>query len=161
VFRYRRWLEEERGKQPKGPEQQDVLEPDITLQSIAQIESQLPPLRGPGASVVDYVARLEEVEDCLLDFYDGENNRFLKHSWDMNRAKKKEYQAIANSLFGIVGGSVGERCRDDSPVLSGIGLGDFKSSLRLSSLHTSFLSYFVRLVSRTGALCRHFWTVEG
>ncbi|KAF9945326.1 hypothetical protein BGZ72_001469, partial [Mortierella alpina] len=145
VFRHRRWLQEEKNRRPEGPERQVALEPDIALQSISEIESQLPSLRGPGASVVGYVTKLEEVEGRLLDFYAGENNRFLKHSWDMTRAKHKEYQAIANSLLGVVGGSIGEQRKSDNPVLIGVGLGDFSSAGRLSNLHTSFLSYFIRL----------------
>ncbi|KAG0369561.1 hypothetical protein BGZ54_009622, partial [Gamsiella multidivaricata] len=116
--------------------------------SIEQIESQLPPLRGPEASVTNYVARLEQVEDQLMEFYNGNNNRFKKNTWDMERAKHIEYQAIANSLLKIVGGSIGERCK--SPVLIGVGLGDFRSSKRLSSLHGTFLSYFIPLARSLG-----------
>ncbi|KAI7821855.1 hypothetical protein BC939DRAFT_454689 [Gamsiella multidivaricata] len=134
VFRYRRWLEDEKQLIPAG--QSD---------SIADIESCPPPIRGPEASVTNYIEMLEQVEDRLLDFYNGNNNRFNKHTWDMKRAKHIEYQAIANSLLRIVGGSIGERCKDDNPVLIGVGLGQFGSSSRLSSLHSSFLSYFVPL----------------
>ncbi|KAF9919772.1 hypothetical protein BGZ67_001824, partial [Mortierella alpina] len=63
----------------------------------------------------------------------------------MKRALHKEYQAIANSLLGIVGGNIGEHRKDDNAVLIGVGLGDFKSSGRLSSMHTTFLSYFIGL----------------
>ncbi|KAF9944767.1 hypothetical protein BGZ70_004356 [Mortierella alpina] len=158
MFRHRRWLEDEKQKRPEGPERQDVLEPNIELQSIAEIESQLPPLRGPGTSILDYVARLEEVEDRLLDFYAGEDNRFVKHSWDMQRAKHKEYQAIANSLLGIVGGSVGEHCRKDNPVLIGIGLGDFKSSNRMRGLLVTWLSAFKNsILQRSAPNVKDFW----
>ncbi|KAI7826875.1 hypothetical protein BC939DRAFT_446069, partial [Gamsiella multidivaricata] len=122
--------------------------PEGQPQSIEQIESQLPPLRGPEASVTNYVARLEQVEDQLMEFYNGNNNRFKKNTWDMERAKHIEYQAIANSLLKIVGGSIGERCK--SPVLIGVGLGDFRSSKRLSSLHGTFLSYFIPLARSLG-----------
>ncbi|KAI7816129.1 hypothetical protein BC939DRAFT_470271, partial [Gamsiella multidivaricata] len=124
TFRYRRWLQE------------------------ASKMSQLPPLRGPEASVTNYVARLEQVEDQLMEFYNGNNNRFKKNTWDMERAKHIEYQAIANSLLRIVGRSIGERCK--SPVLIGVGLGDFRSSKRLSSLHGTFLSYFIPLARSLG-----------
>ncbi|KAG0057380.1 hypothetical protein BGZ83_010839 [Gryganskiella cystojenkinii] len=152
VFRYRRWLEEEKQLKPEGPEQQLPSKPDIKLQSIATIESQLPPLRGPHTSIVNYVTKLEEVEERLSDFYNGNNDCFRKHTWDMKRAKHVEYQAIANSLLQIVGGSQGEHRKGDNPVLIGIGLGKFGSSSRLSSLHSSFLSYFVPLARSLGYL---------
>ncbi|KAF9312624.1 hypothetical protein BG003_006091, partial [Podila horticola] len=139
VFRYRRWLEDEKRKIPDGQSE-----------SIADIESSLPPLRGREASVTNYIERLGQVEDRLLEFHNGNNNRFKKHTWDMERAKHIEYQAIANSLLGIVGGSVGEHCKEDNRVLIGVGLGQFGSSSRLSSLHSSFLSYFVPLVRSLG-----------
>ncbi|KAF9979956.1 hypothetical protein BGZ79_006431, partial [Entomortierella chlamydospora] len=101
VFRYRRWLDDEKRLKPEGPEWQHQSKPDIELLSIAEIESHLPPLRGPQASVVNYVNKLEEAEKRLIDFYNGNNNTFQKHTWDMKRAKHIEYQAIANSLLRI------------------------------------------------------------
>ncbi|KAF8975442.1 hypothetical protein BGZ46_009125 [Entomortierella lignicola] len=150
VFRYRRWLEDEKQLKPEGPEQEGLLKPDLGLLSIAHIESQLPPRRGPDSSITNYVAALEEVEERLKLFYNGDDDRFQKHSWDMKRAKRIEYQKVANSLLSIVGGSVGERRADDNPVLIGVGLGEFGSSNRLSSLHSSFQSYFVRLARSLG-----------
>ncbi|KAF9320730.1 hypothetical protein BG006_002731 [Podila minutissima] len=52
VFRHRRWLEEEKRSIPN---QQSM--------SIAHIESELPPLHGPGANVVKYVKKLEKVKE--------------------------------------------------------------------------------------------------
>ncbi|KAF9015914.1 hypothetical protein BGZ52_006252, partial [Haplosporangium bisporale] len=45
VFRYRRWLEDEKHMKPEGPERQHQSKPDIGLQSISDIESSLPSLR--------------------------------------------------------------------------------------------------------------------
>ncbi|KAF9991581.1 hypothetical protein BGZ79_004256, partial [Entomortierella chlamydospora] len=123
VFRYRRWLDDEKQLKPEGPERQHQSKPDIELLLIAEIETQLLPPRGPQASVVDYVNKLEEVEKRLMDFYNGNNNKFQKHTWDMKRAKHIEYQAFANSPLRIVGGCIGERRKDDNPVLIGVGLG--------------------------------------
>ncbi|KAF8946282.1 hypothetical protein BGZ52_008872, partial [Haplosporangium bisporale] len=134
VFRHRRWLEEEK---ESIPDQQST--------SIAHIESKLPPLRGPGANVVEYVKKLEKVEEQLSEFYNGNKNRFKKHTWDMERAKQAEYQAIATSLLGIVGGSIGQHRHPKNPVLIGVGLGQFKITGRLTSLHSSFLDYFISL----------------
>lgn len=135
VFRHRRWLEGEKEATP-----------DQRSKSIAHIESELPPLRGPGANVAEYVKKLEEVEERLSEFYTGNKNRFKKHGWDMERAKQAEYQAIATSLLGIVGGSIGRHRDPANPVLIGVGLGQFKSTGRLTSLHSSFLAYFIPLV---------------
>ena len=151
VFRYRRWLEEEKAVKPEGPPQQFSLKRDIGLQSVKDLEARLPPLRGPNASVVDYVAELEEVEKRLLEFYDS--SRYKKHTWDMNSAMHIEYQTIANSLLRSVGGSLGTHHKKDNPVLIGIGMGQFERSRRLSSLHGSFLSYFIPLVRKLFFVC--------
>lgn len=135
VFRHRRWLE---GEKEATPDQQS--------KSTAHIESELPPLRGPGANVVEYVKKLEKVEERLSEFYNGNKNQFKKHDWDKMRAKQAEYQAIATSLLGIVGGSIGQHRHPKNPVLIGVGLGQFKSTGRLASLHSSFLGYFIPLV---------------
>ncbi|KAF9989441.1 hypothetical protein BGZ79_004983, partial [Entomortierella chlamydospora] len=125
VFRYGRWLGDEKQLKTEGPERQHQSKPDIELLSVAEIESQLPPLRCPQASIVDYVNKLEEVGIRFMDFYNGNNNKFQKYNWDMKRAKYIEYQAIANSLLRIVGGSIGERRKDDNPVLIGVDLCQF------------------------------------
>ncbi|KAF9343858.1 hypothetical protein BGX26_005115, partial [Mortierella sp. AD094] len=78
VFRHRRWLE---GEKESIPDQQ--------TKSIAHAESNLPPLRGPGASVVEYVKKLEEVEEQLSEFYNGANYGFKKHDWDKTRPSKQ------------------------------------------------------------------------
>jgi hypothetical protein len=57
LFRYRRWLE---GEKQAVPEDQS--------ESIVHIESHLPPLRGPGSSVISYAQELQRMEDRLSDF---------------------------------------------------------------------------------------------
>ncbi|KAF8958121.1 hypothetical protein BGZ46_002037, partial [Entomortierella lignicola] len=108
VFKYRRWLEDEKQKIPKNGSD-----------SIAHIESRLPPLRGLGSSVLNYANDLELIENRLLDFYHGKNNRFKKHILDMTNAKQAEYQAIASRLLGIFGGSIGRPRDDTNPVVIG------------------------------------------
>jgi hypothetical protein len=85
-------------------------------------------------------------EGRLSEFYSGANNRFKKHGWDKTRAFQAEYQAIASSLLGIVGGCLGKKLDPMNPVLIGVGLGQFKTTGRLSSLHSTFLDYFIPLV---------------
>ncbi|KAF9284831.1 hypothetical protein BGZ88_009765 [Linnemannia elongata] len=142
VFRHRRWLENEKTVIPEGEEE-----------SVADIESRLPPLRGQSASIINYVEELEQVETRLKSFYAGDDNRFRKHSWDMERAKFAEYQALAERLLNVVGGSLGRRIEeneDKDPILIGVGLGQFSSNTKLSSLHSTFLSYFVKTVRSLG-----------
>ncbi|KAG9066448.1 hypothetical protein KI688_001674 [Linnemannia hyalina] len=101
-FKFRRWLESEKKATQEGEQE-----------TIEDIETRLPPLEGQGASVVDYVAELKEVENRLLEFYGGRDQQYKRHKWDMERARHYEYQLIADRLLGIVGGSIG-RPRDPS-----------------------------------------------
>ncbi|GJJ77517.1 putative transposase [Entomortierella parvispora] len=141
VFRYRRWLNTEKGVVTEA-------EPS----SISDIESNLPPLRGSQSSVEEYVRKIKEVEERLSTFYNGRNRRFKRHTWDMKRAKHAEYQAIAERLLRIVGGTTGRHRDPNNHVIIGVGLGQFKSSSRLSSLHSSFLDYFIPLARSLGYL---------
>lgn len=136
VFRYRRWMNTEK----------DAVTEAEPL-SISHIESSLPPLRGLRSSVKEYAKKMEEVEERLSTFYNGRNRRFKRHTWDMKRAKHAEYQAIAERLLRIVGGTTGQHRDPNNHVIIGVGLGQFKSSSRLSSLHSSFLDFFIPLVS--------------
>jgi hypothetical protein len=57
---------------------------------------------------------------------------------------------MAERLLAIMDGSLGRRLEDNTdndPILIGIGLGQFMSNSRLSSLHSSFLEYFIKVVS--------------
>ncbi|KAG0355766.1 hypothetical protein BGX24_006552, partial [Mortierella sp. AD032] len=142
TFRFRRWEEDAKKAVPEGEED-----------SIRTIESHLPPLRGSASSIIDYVRELQQVEDRLKEFYAGDDHEFLKRSWDHTRARQMEYQATAERLLGIVGGSLGRRLEDnrsDDPILIGIGLGQFTSNSRLSSLHSSFLEYFIKTARSLG-----------
>ncbi|KAG0288492.1 hypothetical protein BGZ98_004250, partial [Dissophora globulifera] len=124
-----------------GSSQQKEAIPEKEEESIQNIESRLPSVRGSASSIVYYVKELQHVEDRLKTFYAGDDHGFQRRQWDHARARQMEYQAMAERLVGIVGGSLGRRVEDnpdDDPVLIGIGLGQFKSN-RLSSLHSSFL----------------------
>ncbi|KAG0048072.1 hypothetical protein BGZ83_006918 [Gryganskiella cystojenkinii] len=74
------------------------------------------------------------------------NNVVLKkHQWDAERATKKEFRLVAKRLLEMVGGTPGAKRNNDNKVIIGIGLGEFGSNSRLSSLHTAFSAYFVQL----------------
>ncbi|KAF9130560.1 hypothetical protein BG015_003986 [Linnemannia schmuckeri] len=79
-------------------------------------------------------------------------NHYKKHDWDLERAKHAEYQILAEGLLNVVG-SLGRRIEDNKdkdPILIGVGLGQFSSNSKLSSLHSTFLSYFIRMVRSLG-----------
>lgn len=112
MFRFRKWMEEKKKVIPEGEEE-----------SVSDIKSRLPPLRGPGASVMLYVKELKQAEQRLKAFYSGNKHQFQKHHWDMQRAQQADYQAVVERLLGIVGGSLGrkvENNKDKGPVIIGI-----------------------------------------
>ncbi|KAG9065426.1 hypothetical protein KI688_002751 [Linnemannia hyalina] len=141
TFRFRRWLEDTKQEQVSVDGQQV---------SISDIESRLPPLKGQGSSVINYVQELKRVEECLQKFYAGSGNLYKRQKWDMERARDYEYQLIANRLLGIVGGSLGERYDPSNPVLIGVGLGNFSITSGLSALNSTFLSYFIQKARSLG-----------
>lgn len=51
-----------------------------------------------------------------------------------------------DSLLCMVGGSISVRKKDEDKVVIGIGLGQFASSSRLSSLHGTFEAFFINKV---------------
>ncbi|KAI7817522.1 hypothetical protein BC939DRAFT_496582 [Gamsiella multidivaricata] len=74
------------------------------------------------------------------------NMHFKGHKWDARRARDAEYKSIINRLLKLVGGSIGYRRKEANKVMIAIGLGQFSSGARLSSLHESFMSYFVQKI---------------
>ena len=133
TLKHRRWLERRKGQADEG------------VASIRQIETSLPARRGPEANIGEYVRREREVEAELDLFY--ENVVLKKHKWNASKARAEEYKLIANRLLQLVGGSTGAKRDEDNKVVIGVGLGKFSSKIRLSSLHESFLSYFVQMVT--------------
>ncbi|KAI8357054.1 hypothetical protein B0O80DRAFT_99820 [Mortierella sp. GBAus27b] len=141
TFKFRRWLERRKAQPIDGS------------QSISDIESSLPPLRGNEGSVQEYVKSLQEVEEHLDSFYNS-NNTVKKHRWNARRARDEEFRRIADSLLRMVGGSIGRKRADEDKVVIAVGLGQFSSKARLSSLHESFQSYFVQLVGTVDGFTR-------
>jgi hypothetical protein len=99
---------------------------------------------------VDYVRELQHVEGRLKAFYAGDDHVFQRIQWDHARARQMEYQAMAEGLLGVVGGSLGGRLEDnydDDLISDRDWLGQFMSNSRLSSIHSSFLEYFIKTAS--------------
>ncbi|KAK3834182.1 MAG: LOW QUALITY PROTEIN: hypothetical protein JOS17DRAFT_738316 [Linnemannia elongata] len=124
TFKHRRWLERRREQAVEG------------RASICHIETNLPSLHGPEASISSYTQREREVEGDLDSFYGSVVLK--KHKWNARKARTEEYRLIADRLLKLVGGSTGAKRHEDNKVVIGI---------RLSSLHESFQSYFVQKVS--------------
>lgn len=135
TLKHRRWMEEQKRIVPPG-----------ASESIEEIESELSSLRGEDSSVISYLKDLEQVRDQLDEFYNGNNMLFKKHKWDATRARTEEFRLIANRVLSLVGGSVGRKRDPKHMVVIGIGLGQFSSQSGLSSLHGTFMAYFIQLV---------------
>lgn len=139
-FKFRRWSENEKRVVSVN-----------TGKSVQEIESNLPPLRGSNRTIAEYVQELENAETQLDNFYN--NGRYCSHDWDSERARKEEFWKIADSLLRSVGGSVGVKRKEGNMAVIGIGLGKFSSRSGISSLHGSFLAFFVPLVSALSCRC--------
>ncbi|KAF9089214.1 hypothetical protein BGX27_002542 [Mortierella sp. AM989] len=142
AFKFRRWTEEQKRAVPAG-----------ATPSTQEIESGLPPLRGPDTSVEQYVQQLKTVEQHLSNFYNGSNRLYQSHAWDAQHARKEEYLVIVDSLLKLVGGAIGTKRKEKNMVVIGIELGQFGSSSCLSSFHNPFLAFFVPLVSVRRLFC--------
>ncbi|KAF9117990.1 hypothetical protein BG015_006779, partial [Linnemannia schmuckeri] len=128
-----RWLEYRKEQAVEG------------VASIREIETSVPARHGPEANFDDYVRREREVEAQLDSFYGSVVLK--KHKWNASKARAQEYRLIANRLLQLVGGSTGAKREKDNNVIIGVGLGKLSSKTRLSSLHESFQSYFVQMLS--------------
>ncbi|KAF9947536.1 hypothetical protein BGZ72_010482, partial [Mortierella alpina] len=131
TFAFRRWMESAKSELPEG-----------ASQSVSEIGSGLPPLRGHEGSIIQYSAALENVEGTLDKFYNGQG-AFKRHAWDSRKAKEAEYAVITDRLLNVVGGSIGEKRKADNHVIIAIGLGSFNPSSGLSSLHGTFRKFFI------------------
>ncbi|KAF9349185.1 hypothetical protein BGX26_012509 [Mortierella sp. AD094] len=131
TLKHRRWLEQRKEREVDGKE------------SIAHIESKLPPLHGPGASITAYNQSWNENRGELETFH--KSVVLEKHQWDLTRAMEKEFQRLAERIFTLAGGSSGAKRDDANKVIIGIGLGEFSLKSGLSSFHSRFKDYFVSL----------------
>ncbi|CAO3565300.1 unnamed protein product [Mortierella alpina] len=140
-FKFQRWMEG----------QKKIVPPGESI-SISDIECGLPALHGENASVINYVKELAKVDERLERFYNGNDMIYKRHKWDAKRAKDREFLEIANSLLKVVGGNIGELRKDGNKVVIATGLGQFTGTPGLTSVHSSFLTYFVRKRDQSSAL---------
>lgn len=160
TLRHRNWMEKEKGANLLTTNTESAAPPTLNQSStssaepvttesltISKIESSLPPLRGATASITDYVNYRKANHDHLDNFYNGKKIQFKKYKQMSKKARANEFHRVADSLLRMVGGSIGEKRREDQKVVIGIGLGSFASSSRLSSLHGTFEAYFIQKVT--------------
>ncbi|KAF9183244.1 hypothetical protein BGZ51_004166 [Haplosporangium sp. Z 767] len=69
-----------------------------------------------------------------------------KHQWDARKALDVEFAIITNRLLKMVGEAAGRPRNEMNRAVIEVGLGQFSTKTRLSSLHTSFQSYFIQKV---------------
>jgi len=135
TLKFRHWSEQQKRAIPPGREE-----------SVADVESSLPPLRGPDADFQQHARALGECGQQLDTFYNGSRQRYKRHKFDAQKARNEEFAHLTDQILRMVGGTIGERRDPENKVAIGIGLGQFQSSSGLSSLHSSFLSYFLTRV---------------
>ncbi|KAG0213355.1 hypothetical protein BGX28_004693 [Mortierella sp. GBA30] len=67
-------------------------------------------------------------------------------------AREREFHRLADSLLRMVGGSIGEKKKEEDKIVIWIGMGRFTSTSRLSSLPGTFESFFVQKARTLGYL---------
>ncbi|KAF9378215.1 hypothetical protein CPB97_009713 [Podila verticillata] len=122
------------------------------MMSINAIESSMPALCGEHADGPAYFAYQQTHHDPLDSFYNGDEYRFKRHVWDAKKAKEEEYVRVANSLLHALGGSIGAKHDPDNKVIIAIGMSKFDWDKGLTSLDSSFQSYFVNKARSLGYL---------
>ncbi|KAF9947469.1 hypothetical protein BGZ72_010527, partial [Mortierella alpina] len=120
--------------------------------SINAIESAMPHLRGDSANFHDHVQYRKEHQAHLASFYNGKQYRLKKYQRMSKKARDREYERLTDALLRMVGGTIGEQRKDEDKVVIGVGLGQFTSTSRLSSLHGTFESYFIHKARSLGYL---------
>ncbi|KAF9272046.1 hypothetical protein BGZ88_005271, partial [Linnemannia elongata] len=136
TFKVLRWLNQRKKKPVKND------------QSISSIERDLPASRGPDGSLTRYLNQLKDVESILSSFYT--DMVLKKNQWNARRTRDEEFNLMATHLLSMIGGTLGARRDPNNKVIIGIGLGEFSTTSRLTSLHTVFAKYFVQLVRSPG-----------
>jgi len=138
---------------PKYPQESSVDEQgekkpgSNNSESIADIESGLPPRAGEDSDFLKYLECLDQAAMRLNDFYNGNRHRFKRRGWDARKAFEAEFAVITDRILSIVGGSISRKRDESCKVVIALGLGKFSSKTKLTSLHAAFMSYFVRKVT--------------
>ncbi|KAI8604895.1 hypothetical protein EDD21DRAFT_411633 [Dissophora ornata] len=147
TFKHRRWMEE----------QKNVALGD-GIPSISDIETMLPPRCGEGASCARRVAKLEQVQGRLDEFYNS-NNRYNNHKWDTRKMRETEYRLITDRLLKVVGGTTDRKKDEANKVVIEIGLGQKERHARPAfqdvpaALYEAFVKNQLRITEIADMLC--------
>ncbi|KAI1290718.1 hypothetical protein EDD11_009078 [Mortierella claussenii] len=136
TLRHRTWMEQQKIADLKILFSQSTSFPEAAVTeslTTRTIEPSLLPLRGANASFADRV-------------------EYKKHRHMSKKARTLEFHRLADSLLRMVGGSIGEKRKEEDKIVIGIGMGRFTSTSRLSSLHGTFESYFIQKARALGYL---------
>ncbi|KAG0273526.1 hypothetical protein BGZ95_010671 [Linnemannia exigua] len=166
TLRHRTWMNRQKGADLKthsspptinieSTASSTVDQPSISITeslSISTIESSLAPLRGSAADFAAHVQGREMHKVHLNKFYNDRRFRFKKFKRMSQKARQREFEHLADSLLRMVGGSIGEKKKEEDKVVIGVGMGRFSSSSRLSSLHGTFEAYFINKARSLGYL---------
>lgn len=131
-----------------------------TGRTISEVESSLFLLRDDGASIRLHIEGRDMVEGDLDAFYMYNQSSFWKHKWDARRARQDEFSRVTNSLLQMVGGSIGEKRREDQNVVIVIGLAKFVAKNGPPSLDGSFQDFFARKVHNPHTATHFFYYVN-
>ena len=114
--------------------------------SIQSIESSLSPLRIAEPALQTILAVVKRTRSSCTSFTTT-RAKVQEVQAQSKKARAGEFYHLADMLLRMAGGSAGERKKQEDKVIISIGMGRFQSTSRLSSLHGTFESFFVNLVS--------------
>ncbi|KAH8555041.1 hypothetical protein BGW37DRAFT_517546 [Umbelopsis sp. PMI_123] len=77
----------------------------------------------------------------LRNFY--RTRKFKQLIANGKRSCRGEFDVATNALLKMIGGHIGKKRDSDEQVVFAVGLGDFNTHTKLSSLHTSFGHHFI------------------
>lgn len=109
---------------------------------VQELEQSIPPRKGVQDAEVssNYLQKATAAHSRLHQYYNGDYWH-RRTAWDMKKGKEGEYHVAIRSVLAMV---------EDVPkekVLFVIGLGKFGTKSKLTSLHGTFGSLFVKTVS--------------
>lgn len=93
----------------------------------------------------EYASKRLLVQSVLQSFY--ASKRFKRLAHDQKKARRGEFDVATNAILKMAGTHIGRHKMEKEDVLFAIGLGDFNTRTKLSSLHTSFSSHLICKVS--------------
>ncbi|CAO3676652.1 unnamed protein product [Umbelopsis ramanniana] len=98
----------------------------------------------------EYASKRLLAQSVLQSFY--ASKRFKRLAHDQKKARRGEFDVATNAILKMAGTHIGKHKMEKEDVLFAIGLGDFNTRTKLSSLHTSFSSHLICKLRSLGYL---------